>query len=249
VEKEERERFIEIDLIRGFALTMMIAFHLLWDLDYYGMSPLNQNIYDYGHAFPPVFFCLVGVCLVISSQHKTRKQLIYRGTGILIIGILLTAFSKIIIPDKPITFGVLHCIGLSIIFSSFIVKKRKNIMYFALIIITLGVLINNWNIQNPNIIQLAIGLHQQDFWRYTVDYFPLLPWFGVVLFGMAIGDVLYRDGKRQFPFPDLKKYLPVRVVSALGKKSLLVYLVHQPIIVGAIHLPVLLNYAGNLIGL
>jgi uncharacterized membrane protein len=230
----KKERFIEIDFIRGFAITMMIVFHLFWDLDYYGLSPMDNQIYGYGQLFPPIFFSLVGICLVISSQHKTQKQLIIRGMWILAIGFIITILSRIIIPEKPVTFGVLHCIGLSIILSSFFVKKKTNVSYLSIILITLGILINNWHVQKPNIIQLAIGIHQADLWRYTVDYFPLLPWFGVMLFGVALGNILYKDGKRQFPFPDLSKYMPIRIISWFGKNSLPVYLLHQPLIAGTL---------------
>jgi uncharacterized membrane protein len=89
-------------------------------------------------------------------------------------------------------------------------------------------------IQEPNVLLLTIGIHQPELWRYTVDYFPIFPWFGVVLFGMALGGILYKDGKRQFPFPDISKYVPVRIVSWFGKNSLTIYLAHQPIIAGTI---------------
>lgn len=93
-----------------------------------------------------------------------------------------------------------------------------------------------------------LGFHQQNLWRYTVDYFPLFPWFGVVLFGVGLGAILYKDGKRQFKFPDLSRYLPVRVVSAIGRRSLLVYLVHQPILVGLINYQAILSFVGRWYG-
>lgn len=229
-----KQRFIELDLIRGFAISMMVVFHLLWDLDYYGLSPLDQKVYGIGQYFPIIFFGLVGICLVISSQHRTQLQIFFRGVWILVIGFSITLVSMVVIPNKPITFGVLHCIGISIIISSFFVKRKLNAFYPGVICIVAGLLISMWQVQNPSMIQLALGIHQQDLWRYTVDYFPLLPWFGVVLIGIAMGKILYRDGKRQFPFPDISKIIPVRVASVLGRNSLVIYLVHQPVIAGTI---------------
>jgi uncharacterized membrane protein len=232
--EESKEWFVELDLIRGLAIALMVTFHLLWDLDYYGLSPLDKHIYWYAQIVPVIFFLLVGMCLTIAAQHKTRNQLIFRGAIILGIGFIITIISQIIIPDKPVTFGVLHCIGVSMILGAFFIKRRVSVVYASIAFISFGSIIDLWHINQPNIIQLAIGLHQTDLWRYTVDYFPIFPWFGVVLFGMAIANVLYADGKRHFPFPDISKYVPVKIMSWLGKNSLTIYLAHQPVIAGTL---------------
>ena len=65
-------------------------------------------------------------------------------------------------------------------------------------------------------------------------YFPILPWFGVTLLGVGAGNILYKNGIRQFKFPDISHLLPVKVVSLLGKNSLIIYLLHQPILAGMI---------------
>ncbi|MCX6666211.1 MAG: heparan-alpha-glucosaminide N-acetyltransferase domain-containing protein, partial [Euryarchaeota archaeon] len=103
---EKKERFIEIDFIRGFALSLMILFHILWDLDYYGLSPLDQQIYGFAQYVPMVFFSLVGICLVLSSQHKKPWQNISRGLLVFGAGMLITAVTMVFLPDKPVTFGV-----------------------------------------------------------------------------------------------------------------------------------------------
>ena len=232
--EKSKERFIEIDLIRGFAIALMVVVHLMWDLDYYGLSPLDRQLYWYAQFCPVIFFTLVGICLVLSARHKTRLQLMSRGLLILVIGFIITGISMIVIPDKPVTFGVLHCIGLSIILSALLVKTKINLLYPAIAVICFGFVTELFHTQTPSMLQLILGFHQADLWRYTVDYFPIFPWFGVVLLGMAMGAVLYKDGKRQFPFPDLSKYIPVRMASWLGKYSLPIYLVHQPIIAGTL---------------
>jgi uncharacterized membrane protein len=233
--ERKSERFIEIDLLRGIAIALMVAFHLLWDLDYYGLSPLDKHIYWYSTICPVLFFSIVGISLMLSARHKTKNQLILRGAIILAIGIIISEISKLIIPDRPVTFGVLHCIGLSMIIGAFFVNNKKTIqVYAASVFIALGWFMELWQVQSPNILQLAIGIHQANLWQSTVDYFPMFPWFGIVLMGMAVGNVLYKDGKRQFPFPDLSKYVPARFMSWVGKHSLAIYLAHQPIIAGAL---------------
>jgi uncharacterized membrane protein len=233
--ERKEERFIEIDLLRGIAIALMVCFHLLWDLDYYGLNPLDKHIYWYSQICPVVFFSLVGMCLVLSARNKTTKQIVQRGAIILAIGCIISLISMLIIPDKPVSFGVLHCIGLSIIIGAFFMKMRtKTLICIAVPIMGLGAFVNNWHMSAPNIIQLVIGIHQADLSKFTVDYFPMLPWFGIVLFGMALCGVMYKDGKRQFPFPDLSRFVPVQMISWLGKHSLTIYLAHQPIIAGTL---------------
>lgn len=230
----EKERFIELDILRGFAISVMIFFHLLWDLDYYGLSQIDKEIYNYSAYFPTIFFILVGICLVISSKYKTTGQLIFRGMWVFGIGLIITAVTTVIIPDKPITFGVLHCIGCSIILGTFFTRFKAYNLIIAPFFILTGIFIGNFHVQDPSFFQLAIGQHQENLWAYTVDYFPILPWFGVTLFGLGTGNILYKNGKRQFPFPDISHLIPVKMISYLGKNSLAIYLLHQPMIAGTI---------------
>ena len=71
---------------------------------------------------------------------------------------------------------------------------------------------------------------------YSVDYFPLLPWFGVILIGVALGDLFYRGYRRRVPLPDLTGSSVVRGFELLGRNSLAIYLAHQPVIIGLMYL-------------
>jgi uncharacterized membrane protein len=65
-----------------------------------------------------------------------------------------------------------------------------------------------------------------------VDYYPLLPWFGVALLGIFAGYSLYPQGQPQFGWPDVSKIPFVQSLRFLGRHSLLIYLIHQPILIG-----------------
>ncbi len=239
-------RFIELDFLRGFAITHMILLHLLWDLDYYNIFPTNAFIQKTNIIVQITFFTIVGICLAITFNKKRNDpkeyylHLIKRGAWIFSLGLALTIVTLIFMPDRPILFGVLHCIGLCIILSIPFLKLSKYNFPIAISMIVLGLILGSFTIQNANILQLIVGLHPADIWTYTIDYFPIFPWLGVTLLGVGIGNVLYKDNKRRFYIPDISKYLPVKVLSWLGKRSLAIYLVHQPAIVGAITLYTLL---------
>jgi uncharacterized membrane protein len=243
--KPSSKRFIEIDMLRGLAIILMIFGHILWDLDYFGLIPINNIIYSFlQKTVPPLFFLLVGISLIVSKkkienrsfkkENDYYKRIFVRGLKVLILGIILTAFSLIFLSDKPVFFGVLHCIGLSIIISIPFLKYRKFTFIFSLLLLFTGIFISKLNFQNPTIFHLVIGLHPVDIWKYTVDYFPLLPWFGVTLLGIVIGDSMYIGNKRRFRMPDISKYRPAKLFQWAGQHSLGLYLIHQPIIAGTL---------------
>ena len=246
-EKGQPQRFIELDILRGFAILFMIILHLLWDLDYFGILPLNKNFYSLNIIVPVMFFLLVGICQAVNNnKYQSRPKKMYlrtiqRGLWVLNLGMLFTLLTAVFLPDRPILFGVLHCIGCCIILSvPFLRFKSYNILFATIIIIT-GVYIGNfYNIENPTIFQLATGFHQSNIGQHSIDYFPILPWLGVCLLGITLGNILYKDNKRRFPLPDLSKYKPTKIFSWLGQHSLAIYLVHQPVIAGVLFLVVMI---------
>ena len=79
---------------------------------------------------------------------------------------------------------------------------------------------------------LWLGLAPPEF--YSLDYVPLLPWFGVVLFGVGLGDLLYPGYRRRVTWLDqiaVSGCSWARLLCYLGRNSLTIYLVHQPLII------------------
>jgi uncharacterized membrane protein len=70
----------------------------------------------------------------------------------------------------------------------------------------------------------------------SVDYFPVLPWFGAVLIGVFVGNSLYPCYVRTFHLRDRSQVPMIRGIDFLGRHSLLIYLVHQPVLVAALFL-------------
>ncbi len=235
------KRFFEVDSARGLALLAMIAFHALFDLNFfagYSFSLFSGPFFFLGRFAAFTFIFLVGLSLTLSFN-KSRKKLkgfslfkkyLFRGLKVFSLGLIITGFSFVLFPAYTIVFGVLHLIGLSIILAFPFLKKKNASLAVGIAAIAAGLFLGTMTFSFPWL--LWLGFMPFDFQSF--DYVPLLPWFGVVLLGAFAGNLLYPKGTWVFSLPDLSASLPVKLLSFLGRHSLLIYFVHQPILVAAI---------------
>ncbi len=229
------ERFWEIDSIRGVALLGMLLSNLLTDLSYFQFLEIDISSgfwWWFARIVAGTFIFLVGVSLTLSysrSKQTEEQQLlkyVKRGLKIFSWGLAITLITWIFIPKDFVIFGVLHLIGAAIIISyPFINKKLSNLIY-GVFIILFGLWLTTFTFDFNFL--LWLGFIPANF--HTVDYFPLLPWFGVVLIGIYFGNRFYENHKRKFAVPNWENSLLVKGLSFFGKHSLKIYLIHQPII-------------------
>jgi len=235
------KRFFEIDLLRGLAVIAMVAFHVLFDLNFfagYDFSIGSGALLVMGRFAAASFVFLAGLALTLSYNRASKKlrgkqlfkKYLLRGLTIFFLGLTITLFTWAFFPKYTIFFGVLHLIGISIILGFAFVKKRSILPPLGLIVIIVGLLIMPVYVSFPWL--LWLGLKPVGFTSF--DFFPLLPWFGVVLLGIFAGNTLYKEGQRSFAIPDLSNNPFVQALSFLGRNSLAIYFLHQPILIVAI---------------
>lgn len=242
-------RFWELDFIRGTAVAMMVLYHFLYDLDYFGIYPLDVRLGPwlyFAEATAAIFIVLVGASLTMSASRsrvleasgKLYLKLFERGLKIFSMGLAITLATYLLIGRGFIIFGVLHFIGASIVLAyPFLRLRTANIFAGAVVILT-GFYLQGLTFNFPWL--LWLGFVPYNF--YTLDYFPLIPWFGLVLIGIFLGNGFYQDGKRGFKLPDLSGSFMVDLFCALGRNSLAIYLIHQPVIVAALLLVGIIPY-------
>lgn len=239
----KRERYHLLDTIRGLTLVSMICYHASWDLVYLfriggGFAQWYQSAsaWYWQQSICWTFILLSGFCIPL-SQHRWRRGLVVSGAGLLV-----TAATLVFMPADRVVFGVLTFIGSAMLTAALLYR------WLARVPGILGFLLNGWlfyvfrNV-NAGFLQLYPGrqvrvwprLYQgllptwfgfMDPGFYSTDYFSFLPWIFLFLAGMYLHLALSREGGFHWRI----LYANVAPLSFLGRHSLILYLLHQPVI-------------------
>ncbi|MFH1229831.1 MAG: heparan-alpha-glucosaminide N-acetyltransferase [Candidatus Aenigmatarchaeota archaeon] len=225
------KRFWEIDFSRGVAIVLMIIFNYSFALKYLGVYTVDAG-FAYWYAFPRIiasmFILISGISLTLMQSKKGfHKKMTMRGLKIFGLGMMITLLTFLTFPEAFIIFGILHLVGFSILFGQFFLKFRKLNIILGLLLIALGLYLQNFSFDFNWL--LWLGFTPSNF--TTFDYFPVLPWFGVSLIGIYLGNMLYRNGKRNFRIKDFSNNLAVKFISFIGRNSLTIYLLHQIVLI------------------
>jgi len=220
------ERFWELDFARGCAVILMVIYHFFYDMNFFGGGHYDISsgiLWIVGRSAAVMFVFLAGVSMAISySRNPDFRKFVARGAKILSIAAGITLVTWLLFPGMYIAFGVLHLIGLSAIMAYPFIRYRRLNFALGVLIIAIGIVSFSHTISVP----WLLWLFPYSF--NTFDYFPMFPWFGLVLLGIAAGNHFYLKGL------PLKPRLPV--MQNLGRHSLLIYLAHQPVLVAIIYI-------------
>ena len=241
--KSSTTRFWEIDTLRGVAIVMMIIFHLMWDLWFFGVRPetvLYAGFWKYfQRTIPILFLSLAGVSLTLSYRYAIRargssqglfRKFLLRGLKVFGLGMIIT-IGVWAGGTGYVHFGILHLIGFSIIAAYPFLRFRWLNFFLWVAFVAAGWVLQSVTVDFPWLVWL--GLEPQHY--VPVDYFPVIPWFGVVLLGIFIGNTFYSEQGRRFFLPDYAHWWPVRFLGFLGRHSLLIYVIHQPILIALLY--------------
>jgi len=231
------KRFWEIDVVRTVAIIIMIVFDVLFVLNYLGIQ--NTGVPGPYKGFwwwitivnVSVFITLAGVSLTISHSRasKKRSSFMLRGLKIFGWGMVITLLTWLIAPDQYVRFGILHFFGIAFILAPFFLRFRYINLILGAAMIALGIYLLEQRIFVDFPWLLWLGLRPYHF--DTMDYWPLVPCFGIFLVGMFGGKMLYPQGNRRIHIPEFSH--PVASVLAFpGRHPLVMYIAHWPILIG-----------------
>ncbi len=241
---EDYRRFWDVDAARGVAMLMVVLYHLVFDLDNfagYGIESTSGFWALFANASASAFLFLVGLSLALSFDRERRAgrggwdlfgKYARRGARIFLYGMLIT-FVFLALGYGYVIFGILHLIGLSIVLVYPLLGRRLPNLVLGLAVVAAGAYLRAAGLSAPGVagVLLApLGVLPEGV--FMPDYRPLLPWFGVVLLGLFFGNAAYLPRRGKFPAARGPSY--AAPVAFLGRHTLLVYLVHQPVLIATL---------------
>jgi len=224
----KKNRIQAIDLIRGIDIVLMVLFNYSVTLDYFNLIQTPPD-YLYHYILPSsiasVFIFMSGVVAYINyEKHKERLTGKYflRGVKLLFFAILITLFTYVFVPQYTIFFGILHFFAITSFLIPVFLKYNKLNLIAGLSIIISGIYLQQQTFDFSYLFWL--GFIPESF--STFDYFPLIPWLGVILLGIYYGRY-FVEKTANIKFNS--KYSNIFIF--LGRNSLTVYLIHQPLLI------------------
>lgn len=235
------QRLNRIDLLRAAAMLWMTAYHFCFDLDHFGLIHENfarDPFWTWQRsAIVSGFLFTAGLSQAVAlSQGLDWPRFWRRWSQVAVAALLVTAGSALMFPRSFIYFGVLHGIAVMLIVvrltagwggwlwpASALAIAAKFVAPTVIAAMPVLEFLNapGWN---------ALGFISR--LPVTEDYVPLLPWLGVMWWGVAAGHWLSSQGGER-----LSWRLPTTIMkplATLGRWSLSYYLLHQPVMIGAL---------------
>lgn len=236
----KRPRAGFLDEWRGVALICMLIYHTAYDLyALFGVplplftSPFYVNL----QRFIGFSFILISGISCSYSRNNLRRGAICFGCGM-----IMTIATALVMPEQLILFGVLHFLGAAMLLYALLQKAMDKIpavwgmigaaiLYVLFQKVSYGMIgIGSLQIELPDVLYstnvlFPLGFYAPDF--SSADYYPLLPWFFLFMIGAFWGRYWKTDKMPAFVYRTHFKPL-----AFLGRHTILVYIVHQPVIYG-----------------
>lgn len=236
-------RFVGVDLLRGVAIAMMLAYHFCYDLGYFGFAswkPVDM-LTDWGwiawrNLIVAGFLILVGLSRALNGAFKPSSSDFWtRWTQIAVGATLVSLASYAFAGERWIYFGILQFIAVALLLCRLLLLRAKSALWIAVaggVALGAGLIFSTPALDPIPLNVLGFVAHKPP----TEDYVPLFPWIGVVFIGLAGG--LFWKSHDFAPLPTLSRLravvpLPLqRALAAAGRWSLSIYLVHQVVLMG-----------------
>ena len=207
-------------------MILMTVFHALVDMrDFFGFA-------DIRYYEPPLMYIgrssAILFMFVSGISCRFSKNNIRRGAKVILCGMIITAATFIVVRDLYVRFGILHFLGAAMIiiglFERLVAKERhRQVAMWAAspASLIIGSAFSKMHTTLPFL--LVFGITTASFLSY--DYYPIFPWIGIVFAGYAAGRFVLANRAK---LASMRSNRAASALSALGRVSLIYYLLHQP---------------------
>ena len=233
-------RFDRLDALRGAAIVWMTAFHFCFDLNHFRwlrQDFLRDPVWTWQRtAIVSLFLFTAGLSQAVAlAQGQGWPRFWKRWAQVAGCALLVTAGSMLMFPKSYIFFGVLHGIAVMLVVARLTAGWGRWLWPAGAVAIGLGLAAPWAHAQWP-----ALDFLNRGPWHwigfigrkpFTEDYVPVLPWLGVVWWGLAVGQWVLRERPQW-----LHGSLPPKAgwLAWMGRWSLTWYMLHQPVLIGAV---------------
>ena len=231
-------RFDSLDALRGAAIVWMTVYHFCFDLNHFGY--LDQNFYAdpfwtwQRSAIVSLFLFTAGLGQAVAVHRgQSWPRFWRRWAQVAGSALLVSAGSYVMYPNSFIYFGVLHGIAVMLLIVRLTAGWGRWLWLLGGVTIAMKFIAFGvhyvWleaDFLNQNLFNW-LGLVSRK--PITEDYVPLIPWLGVMWWGMAAGSWTLRQRPHWF---SLQTGVAGRALAGLGRWSLSYYLLHQPLLIG-----------------
>ena len=240
-------RLAIIDMARGSGIVLMFVYHFSWDLTFFGFAELPLFTNAWWLAFRTlivgIFLSVAGLSQILAHVRGFRPRPFLRRLGV--VGACagaVTVATALIFPEGYVFFGILHNLALAaVLVPAFAPLPVAAIGALALAFLAAPWLLADPLFDHPWLQWVGLMTHQAD----SVDYVPLFPWFGVVLLGVAAGRLVMRGNRAVAAAAAWRpEGRVVALLGWLGRHSLALYLVHQPVFFALLYAVAYLAQAG-----
>jgi len=234
------QRLPIVDIARGVAIAQMIAYHFCYDLNYFQWIHValtrDAPWIAWRTMIVTQFLFLVGVSLSLrasdESRHTRRRTEFWKRWGqIALCAALVSAASWWIFGQRFIWFGVLHFVAVAQLLLRDTPRWGRFNFALGLLVLAMGTLLQFAIFDSNAISWMGFAPNKPR----TEDFVPLFPWLGVVLLGIGAGDLWQQSAA---PWAQaLRRYggSGWHWITVLGRWPLTVYMLHQPLLFGALY--------------
>lgn len=232
-----KRRFAMVDAARGVALLAMIVYHFAWDLWFYGFTaveiPFDPFWRSFARAIAASFLILVGVSLVLAHDAGLEPRAFLRRLAkVAGAAALITLATWLVFPTSFIFFGILHMIAVgSVLALPFLRLHPALTALSAAAVLAAPFLYADAAFDTRWLAWIGFFETPPD----TNDFEPVFPWLAAVLAGVALGRVMMGTRLRERVAAMRAEGRIGRRLVWMGRWSLVIYLLHQPILMGALY--------------